>query len=139
MKILMISVDGLFHRLDLDYEEDLHDQFLFQGSRCLEIHEMKCGDEVCIYGKDFGYDFNQYNLQTVVARGSIFITKTDMYGNLKDINETEFLNFYEDDVELNDYIIEDETERSDDDYDYSTGFLVRDVDMESYGEYQREH
>ena len=139
MKTLKISIDGLFHILDLIEEEDLHDQYDFQGSRCLEIHELKCGDEICIYGKDFGSDFNKYDLQSTVARGSIFITKTDMYGNLKDINETEFLNYYEDSEELDDYIIEDELEISENEYDYSDGFLIRDDDIESFGEYLREH
>ena len=86
-----------------------------------------------VYGMlNLAYPFNQYNFQLFNMTGDVFALLVNETGDFVDLTIRDFVSFYEEVDDLDDYLIEDEMEEYSeiDEYTYDDGFLVRDSDTE---------
>ena len=109
---LHIRRDGSIENIFIENIEGLvfYCSTLYSSHKVVEIHELEDDSYYEIIARREGEDFSFFDLKTINAVGSIFVVKYNQYGNLIDCNETEFLNYYLDYEDLDDTLLEDETE-----------------------------
>lgn len=145
---LIIREDGRFDIKNFDNFDDFNDLIInFEDYKLLEIHKLENNNEFHIYATTIGTNFNNFDLLSANAIGDILILKLNIRLNhFINIDMEEFLEYYNDGTNLDDYLIEDELEITED-YDFEDGFLVREEDgylfdvddLDSYIEYFNQH
>ena len=136
---LIIKQDGFLQIINYEKLKNFKDFIIdFKDYDLLEIHELGKNEEYRIYGKTLGYNFNKFEFQSCNPIGDVVVVKTNMFGKVKDLDIQEFLDYYQEEDDLDDYLIEDEMFSQDEEYEYND-FCIEDEDLKSYMEYKNEH
>lgn len=121
----------------------------FDTYKIFEIHE-KNNFEYRLYGKMIGNNFNKFEFQSCNPYGDIVVIKVSLLGQLMDLDLQEFLNYYQEEEDLDNTILNDELQTRDDEYEIND-FCVEDKeengymngitfdDIQSYYDYKNNH
>ncbi len=92
----------------------------YQEYRLLERYEMYDGVFLYIYGMlNISHPFNDFEFQYFNMTGDAFAVLVNESGEFLDLSESQFIGFYQLEIDLDDTIIEDELTESDNSYDSS--------------------
>lgn len=123
MEGVKIDIDGKVERIKI---KDIMKRIKKNDYKLYERIDLEDGLFLYIYGcldltLPFNkFEFNKYNY-TGIVYSVMFDIDLDMF---IDMEPNDFISLYKDDVDLEDYLLEDEIE-SIDSYDYEDGFIIK--------------
>ncbi len=129
---LRINVDSSIEEIQVDNIVDtIQTQTAYpqEEYRLLERYEIYDDVWLYIYGMlDLSHPFNRYEFQQFNMTGDVFALLVNTEGDFINLSEVVFSDFYNEEIDLDDTIIEDELPYTseDDTYDYSDSFIVDD-------------
>ena len=126
---LRINVDSTIEEIRVDNIIDtLQTQtaYPFEEYRLLEKYEIYNDCWLYIYGMlNMSHPFNDFEFQYFNMTGDVFVLLVNTNGDFLDLNESQFIGFYQVEIDLDDTLIEDELSSSDDD-SYDSSFVEDD-------------
>ncbi len=136
---IRINVDGTFASFNytplemIERRLDIHTRSRGTGEYTLidEYHSDRVA--YLVYGWLNGTTFNQFDIDSCNPYGDMICIGIDEEFVPIDINLIELMSVFAP-IDLDDYLIQDELDLGEDDYDYTDGFVIRDdTDEDSLG------
>lgn len=134
---LRINVDSTIEEIEVNnivHTLQTETFYPFDEYKLIERYEIN-NCYMYLYGMlNLSYPINQYEFQQFNMTGDVFVVLVDREGDFLDLNEIDFLGFYELQIDLDDTLIEDELNNTDDEK-YDSSFVEEDrynIDDEKY-------
>ena len=131
---LRINVDSTIQEIEVDNiinTLQTRTAYPFEEYKLLERYEIFNNCWLYIYGMlNMSHPINNFEFQYFTMTGDVFAVLVNTDGNFLDLSESQFRVFYQEEIDLDSDIVEDELTSEDDEFDSLDGFIVNDIDSD---------